>query len=207
MRRLWPALALALAAPACGGRQPPPKRAVIEGDVESWSFGRYQALLDVEVWVPENSASAHTASYVHRDALKRGRVDEPDVVNVFVTRYESGAGVLPALIRFVRRLSLESGYAVEEREIEGVRLFFVSGAGEVWAMWAADRHVVKIGGRGRDGVPGAIVEVYGEPYPSRIEEGALEGPIPSGPEPTPESEEPFDPDDPRPDWDHDGAGK
>ena len=37
---------------SCGGRPAQPKRGVLEKGIGSWSFGRYQHLLDVEVWVP-----------------------------------------------------------------------------------------------------------------------------------------------------------
>lgn len=192
--------AVVIAVVAGCGRPKPPVRAVIEADVSGWTFQRYQALLDVEVWVPKNRAAAHTASYVSRTALKRGRLGETDVVNAFVTRYKKNEGIARALVKFVRRLAAESGYVVEEREISGVRLFHVSGSGETWAIWAAPRHVIKIGGRGRDTIPGDVIEAYAERYPSRIKAGMLEGELPDGPDPEVESE-PFDPDNPRPDWD------
>jgi hypothetical protein len=201
MRALAVGTVLAFAL-ACGSPKPP-VRAVIESDVEGWTFQRYQALLDVEVWVPENRAAAHTASYVSKDALKRGRLGEPDVVNAFVTRYKKDEGIVQALVKFVRRLAQESGYVVEEREVGGVRLFWVSGAGEVWGMWAAPNHVVKIGGRGRDEIPDDIVEAYAERYPSAIKDGMLEGDISDDPAPEIETQdENFDPDNPKPDWDH-----
>jgi hypothetical protein len=50
---------------------------------------------------------------------------------------------------------------------------------------------VKVGGRGRSGVPGNLVEWYGERYPSTFPSGVLEGPLPAGTdEPKPETEEP-----------------
>ena len=50
-------------------------------------------------------------------------------------------------------------------------------------MWAAKQHVVKVGGRGRDDVP----EAHGRAstrtrYPSMLPGGALEGPLPPGPD-------------------------
>ena len=198
MRSWVPALVIAVVA-GCGSPKPP-ARAVIESDVSGWTFQRYQALLDIEVWVPENRAAAHTASYVSRTALKRGRLGDSDVVNAFVTRYSSDDGISAALVKFVRRLAAEAGYQVEEREIAGARLFWVSGSGEVWAIWAAPRHVVKIGGRGRQDVPGDVIEAYAERYPSTIKSGSLEGELPPGLDPEVETT-PFDPENPRPDWD------
>jgi hypothetical protein len=170
-----PLLALALTALACGGATPPPARGVIEGNLDGWSFRRYQALLDVEVWVTGNPAVAHTASYASADAEKRGRLAEEDVVNAFVTRYERPDGIAGALLRFVRRLAQESGYRVEERELGDVRLVEVQGAGEAWVIWPSGQHVVKIGGPGRRSIPVAVVEAYGERYPSLLEPGALDG--------------------------------
>lgn len=194
--------AFALLAIACGGPDAPPARGVIEGDVDGWSFRRYQSVLDVEVWVPNNRAVAHTASYARKEAEKRGRLSEQDVVSAFVTRYQSDTGIERALIKFVRRLAQESGYRVEEREVGDVRLVAVSGAGETWALWPSRRHVVKIGGPGRRDVPESVIEAYGERYPSELRAGALDAPLPPGAEPPsrPEPEEPFDPDNPKPEW-------
>jgi hypothetical protein len=69
-------------------------------------------------------------------------------------------------------------------------------------MWAAKRHVVKVGGRGRDNVPGSVVESYADRYPSRLPGGSLEGPLPPGPDnagPKPEDKEQYDPNNPQPD--------
>lgn len=185
---------------ACGGPPKPPKRGVIEKNLNAWSFRRYQAVLDVEVWVPENDAAAHTASYVRTRAEKRGRLEQGDVVNAFVTRYERDEGILRALVKFCRRLAQEQGYVVEEHDLSGARLFTVRGAGEAWVMWAAERHIVKIGGRGLQKVPEPLVDAYADRYPSRVRSGMLEGPLPEGPEEPKPEKEPFDPKNPRPEW-------
>lgn len=164
---------------SCGGAQPPPTRGVIENDVGEWSFRRYQSVLDVEVWVRDNSAVAHTASYAHKEAEKRGKLSEVDVVNAFVTRYQSDVGVERGLVQFARRLASESSYRVSEQEVGGVRLIEIRGSGEVWAMWPARAHVIKIGGPGLETIPEAIVDAYGEKYPSRLQAGALDAPLPS----------------------------
>lgn len=175
--------AAALAIAACGGPDAPPRRGVIESDVDGWSFRRYQSVLDVEVWVPGNRAVAHTASYARKEAEKRGRLSEQDVVSAFVTRYQRNSGIERALVKFARRLAQESGYRVEEREVGDVRLVSVSGAGEMWALWPSRRHVVKIGGPGRRDVPESVIEAYGERYPSVLKAGALDAPLPGGAEP------------------------
>jgi hypothetical protein len=69
-------------------------------------------------------------------------------------------------------------------------------------MWAANQHVVKVGGRGRETVPDAVVKSYGERYPSQIPGGALEGPLPAGPDNPAvkkEDKEDYDPSNPKPD--------
>jgi len=195
------ALAIAMVG-ACGGRPPPPKRGVAEGAISDWEFGRFQEMLDVEVWVPENKGVAYAGSYVQAAAARAGRIGDDEVVSVIVTRYEKDAGVLRATVKFFRRLAQEAGYTVEEDKVEGVRLVKISGNGELWAMWASKGHVVKVGGRNRSGVPGDLVEWYGERYPSSLPSGVLEGPLPAGIDERsldPGATEPTDPD--APDWD------
>jgi hypothetical protein len=186
---------------ACGGKPPVPKRGVVEGDLGAWKFRRFQPVLDVEVWVEGNQAQAYTASYVTDEAEKTGRVEDKDVVNVFVTRYEKADGVLRETVKLARRLAAEGGYQVDEHKVGGVRALTINGHGEAWVMWAAKQHVVKVGGRGRETVPDAVVKSYGERYPSQIPGGALEGPLPAGPDnPVKQEEQPeYDPNNPRPD--------
>ncbi|MBA3396560.1 MAG: hypothetical protein H0T89_28270 [Deltaproteobacteria bacterium] len=188
---------------ACGGTPPIPKRGVVEGDLGSWKFRRFQPVLDVEVWVEGNKAEAYTASYVTEAAEKRGRVEDHDIVNVFVTRYERPDGVLRETVKLARRLAAEQGYQVDETRLGGARTLSITGNGEAWIMWPAKGHVVKIGGRGRDSVPAAMVESYADRYPSQLPGGSLEGPLPPGPdsEPRPVDQPAHDPDNPRPDLD------
>ena len=185
---------------ACGGTPKPPKRGVIESDVEGWGFRRYQSVLDIEVWVPKNSAVAHTASYARKSSEKKGHIVETDVVNVFVTRYDKKAGVRRSLLVFVRRLAQQSGYKVTEKKISGVRVFAVKGPTEYWVFWAAKQHVIKIGGTGLSKVPGDLVEAYDERYPSRVKSGSLEAPLPTGEDEPEVKQEPFDPKNPAPEW-------
>lgn len=201
---------LLLSMVGCGGRPPVPKRGVVEGDVGDWKFRRFQPVLDVEVWVPGNKAEAFTATYVRDAAERRGRISESDVVSVFVTRYAREQGVLRETVKLARRLAQEAGYSVEEGKVSGVRSVTIEGHGEAWVMWAAGKHVVKVGGRGRSDVPSGVVEHYGERYPSAMPGSVLEGPLPAGAETTPErakggpekqpQKEPYDPKNPRPDW-------
>lgn len=195
------ALVVLLLVVACGGRPPVPTRAVVESDLGSWKFRRFQGpLLDVEVWIDGNKGEAFSASYITSDAEKRGQITDKDLVNVIVTRYEKHDGVVRETVKLVRRLAQEKGYQVDETKIEGVRVLTITGPGEAWAMWPADKAVVKVGGQGRTSVPSSIVEDYGDRYPSKLPGGSLEGPLPPGPEETiksnPEDDE-YDPNNPK----------
>ena len=185
---------------ACGGTPKPPKRGVIESDVENWGFRRYQSVLDVEVWVAKNRAVAHTASYARKSSEKKGRLDDTDVINAFVTRYKEKQGVRRALVVFVRRLAQQSGYKIEEKKISGVKLFDVVGPAERWVFWPAKRHVVKLGGRGIKSVPKGLIGAYAKRYPSRLKFGVLEGPLPEDSAAPEVQTEEFDPNSPKPEW-------
>jgi hypothetical protein len=177
---------------------------VVEADLGSWRFRRFQEVLDVEVWVEGNPAEAFSASYITADAEKRGRIDDVDLVNVFVTRYKMPDGVVRATVKLARRLAADGGYQVEEAKVAGARVLSIVGRGEAWMMWTSDKHVVKVGGRGRGDVPKAMIESYVERYPSQLPGGALEGPLPPGPEDAPvaPAKRAYDPSSPQPDVEH-----
>lgn len=202
-------LAVVIVVGACGGKPPLPKRGVVETDLGSWKFRRFQGpLLDIEVWVDGNRGEAFTASYITADAEKTGRVRDGDIVNVSVTRYERDDGVLRATVKLARRLAAENGYQVEEGKVAGTRALTIRGTGEVWVMWPSASHVVKVGGRGREDVPKAMVEHYAGRYPSKLPGGALEGPLPPGPDgavneaPKDVPRDEYDPKNPKPDLDN-----
>jgi len=179
MIRRWLALPIAVCLlGACGGRPPPPARGVLESDVADWRFRRYQEVLDIEVWVEGNRGVAYTATYARDAAEKMNRLTDEDIATAFVTRYDRDDGVVRETVKFVRRLAHEAGYRVEETKVAGVRCVMITGHEEAWAMWSAPKHVVKIGGRGRSSVPAALVESYGERYPSTLVADVLEGPLP-----------------------------
>ena len=198
-------VATALLAVACGGRPPVPARGVVETDLGAWKFRRFQGpLLDIEVWVEGNKAVANTASYITADAEQRGRINDKDLVSVFVTRYERPDGVVRATVKFARRLAQEGGYQVEEDKIAGARTLTITGRGEAWVLWPSQLHVVKVGGRGRTDVPAAMVANYVDRYPSQLPGGALEGALPPGPDEPPRVlEKPaYDAANPHPDLEH-----
>jgi len=203
MRALF--VAVALTALGCGGHPPVPARGVVETDLGAWKFRRFQGpLLDIEVWVEGNKAEAYSASYITADAEQRGRIEDKDLVNVFVTRYQSSDGVIRATVKLARRLAQE-GYQVEEDKIAGARTLTITGRGEAWVMWPSQKHVVKVGARGRSQVPASMVANYVDRYPSQLPGGALEGALPPGPDETPgkKLEKPaYDSDNPRADVDN-----
>ena len=186
---------------ACAGRPPVPKRLVVESDVGSWKFRRFQGpLLDIEVWVEGNKGESYSASYITESSEKAGKIAEQDLVNVTVTKYEKSDGVVRETVRLVRRLAAEKGYQVNEKKIEGVRTLAVVGPSETWVVWPSGKYVVKVGGQGRSDVPDKVVESYGDRYPSGLPGGSLEGPLPpSTDKPKPVENDPYDPDNPRPD--------
>jgi hypothetical protein len=194
-------VAVAVICAACGGHPPQPKRGVVESDLGAWKFRRFQPVLDIEVMIENNRGEGYTASYVADAAEKKGHVEDKDVVNVFVTRYDHDDGIVRATVKLARRLAAEQGYAVDEQKIAGARALTINGRGESWVMWTSKKHVVKIGGRGRDDVPKGMVESYADRYPSDLPGGALEGPLPAGPDDKPkvEGKEPYDPKNPKPD--------
>src|ERR1043165_2472869 len=70
---------VALAA-SCGGKTAVPKRLVVESDVGSWHFRRFQGpLLDIEVWVDGNKGEAYSASYITASSEKVGHITEKDL--------------------------------------------------------------------------------------------------------------------------------
>jgi len=200
MRVIVVALAFA-ALGGCGGHPLPPN-GVIQADLGDWRYWRFQRVLDVEVWVPNNKAEAFTASYVPLAAERTGHPADKDLVNVFVTRYSTDLGVLRETVKFARRLAAEQGYQVDEGKIGGARALTINGHGESWVMWPAKGYVVKVGGRGRETVPSNLVASYADRYPSDLPGGVLEGPLPPGPDDKPKEEkQPYDPNNPTPDLD------
>ena len=201
---LWPACAGVLLLAACGGAPEPPRRGVLESNVASWRFRRYQKLLDVEVWVPDNPAVGHTGTYVRKDAEREGRVAPETIASTFVTRYEQDRGILRALVEFVQRLENDAGYEVEIQSPGGVVVISITGQGESWALWYSREHIIKVGGRGLASIPEELVEAYGERYPSRLTNDVLDRPLPpedstgsAGPD---QDQAAYDPDNPTPDW-------
>ena len=165
-----------VAAPRAVANRRHPKRGVVEADLGAWKFRRFQPVLDVEVWVEDNKAEAFTASYVAEDAEKRGPRRGQGRRQRFCYALREGRRRV-ARDRKARAPARgrAGGYQVDETKIGGARALTINGHGEAWVMWAAKKHVVKVGGRGREDVPDAMVASYADRYPSVLPGGALEG--------------------------------
>jgi hypothetical protein len=180
MRRLWFAMMLLV---ACGGGLPP--RFVLEREIGSWSYRRYQRVLDVEVPVEGNTAVGHTATYVRRNGARGGRVP---FATVFVSVYDHPQGLAAELRRVARSLGT---YEVEMRPIGGGWVWHLDGgAGDRWALWVSQNHIVKVGAsEEEDRVPDDLVATYMGMYPSDLDEhGRARGGALSAGDPTTQAE-------------------
>lgn len=160
---------------ACGPKLPP--RYVLEHDVGSYKFRRYQQVLDVELSLLDNAAVGHTATYV-----RGGKTVH--VAPVFITVYQKPAG----LVEEVRqRLRAMSGYTFDIVKLVGAHVYRMRGEGEdgdSWVLWVSGAQLVKLGAPvGERDVPGELLEAYLAQYPSDLDKQgkAIEGRKSAGP--------------------------
>ncbi len=154
-------IALLAAIAGCVGSVPP--RYVIERDIGSLSYRRYQRVLDVELPVEGNAAVGHTATYVRRSS--RGEVP---YVNVFVTAYASAPGLTAEIRRQLRTLG---SYDLSVTDIGGGRAWSLDGGdGDRWLLWVSGSHVVKVGGLADEALVRSVVSEYMGVYPSDLDE-------------------------------------
>lgn len=165
--RLAAAVAVALqcvvvgALSGCGPSHP--ERYVIERDIGSLSYRRYQRVLDVELPISGNRAVGHTATYLRR----QGRSEIP-FVNAFVTVYDDSPGLAAAIRRYVRSLS---SYDVEVTSLGGSRVWSLDGGdGDRWLLWVSSNRVIKVGGAADDALIRKIAEEYLGVYSSDLDE-------------------------------------
>lgn len=156
------ALAAALFAVAAGCGPSIPARFVLERDIGSLSYRRYQRVLDVEFPVEGNAAVGHTATYVRRSA--RGEVP---YVNVFVTVYATAPGLSAEIRRQVRTLG---SYEVRVADVGGRAWSLDGGEGDRWFLWVSSNRVVKIGGLADEALVRTVVSEYMGLYPSDLDE-------------------------------------
>jgi hypothetical protein len=160
---LRPSIALitfAVAFAACGPSYP--ARYVIERDVGSLSYRRYQRVLDVEFPVAGNDAVGHTATYV-----RRSDHGTPPFVNVFVTVYDHAASLTADVRHQVQ--SLES-YDVSVVDVGGRAWQLDGGTDDRWTVWVSGRFVVKVGGDASPELTREVISAYMGTYPSDLDE-------------------------------------
>lgn len=154
----WLALLLATVA-ACGPSVP--TRYVLERDIGSFAYRRYQRVLDVELAIEGNPAEGHTATYVRRHGT------DVEYVNAFVTNYTNAAGLAAEVRRLVRSLA---SYDVTVVDIGGRAFRLDAGDGDRWVLWVSGGRVVKIGGTADEELTRQVVEAYMSTYPSDLDE-------------------------------------
>ena len=107
--RAWLLACVADRSCACGGNPPHPEARRGRGGSRVVEVPAVPGpVLDIEVWVEGNKAEAYTRELHHRATRRSaGTLDDKDVVNVFVTRYEKDDGVLRETVKLARRLAAE----------------------------------------------------------------------------------------------------
>jgi len=158
--RGWVLSAAVAIACACGSDLP--ARYVIERDVGSFRYRRYQKTLGVEFVVPDNPAQGHTATYLLRSGAR------VSVATAFVTVYTRA----PALAAEVReRLQALSRYRLTVQELGGDHAWVLDGGpDERWAVWVSGRYVIKLGAPVGERFPEGLVDEYMAAYPSDLDE-------------------------------------
>lgn len=151
-------LAIVLLA-ACGPKLPP--RYVVEKNVGSYRYSRYQQVLDVEIPIEGDPAVGHTATYVRGGSELR-------VTPAFVTVYEKPRGLTETARQRLRNMP---GYALITREVQGQYVWQIQGdAGDLWLVWVSGPHLVKLGvPEGKTQVPEELAEAYLDLYPSDLD--------------------------------------
>jgi hypothetical protein len=156
---LWLSLLTALIT-ACGPKLPP--RYVLERDLGSYKFRRYQQVLDVELPIAGNEAVGHTATYVRGGHTIR-------VAPVFVTVYQKGAGLTESVRQSLRGMQ---GYTFDISRLGGAHVYRMRGeGGDSWLVWVSGKQLVKLGApEGEKEVPEELLESYLDQYPSDLDE-------------------------------------
>jgi hypothetical protein len=153
--------ALFLGATACGTTLP--ERYVLEHDLGSYAFRRYQKSLEVEIPIADNTATGHTAAY-----LKRTDRDKVAVVTAYVTVY-AHAKALAAEAH--AGLATMTGYTLSNAELFGQNVWLLEGGDrEHWCIWVSENRIVKIGAPADTAFPEEIGDAYASLYPSELNE-------------------------------------
>jgi hypothetical protein len=145
---------------SCGPKLPP--RYVLETDIGSYKFRRYQQVLDVELPIDGNEAVGHTATYV-----RGGKTIL--VAPVFVTVYQKAGGLTESVRQSLRGMQ---AYTFDITKLSGAYVYRMRGeAGDSWLLWVSRRHLVKLGApEGEKEVPEELLESYLDKYPSDLDD-------------------------------------
>lgn len=156
----WPVCCIALGVFSTACTPQVPERYVIEKDVATFQYRRYQQVLQVELPVEGNPAIAHTATYV------RGG-ETILIAPVVLTTYEHASGLAESLRQRLR--SMED-YTFEVRKLSGSYVWHLQGADDVWVLWVSGPYLVKLGApEGQSQVPEPLLEAYLKQYPSALD--------------------------------------
>ena len=156
-----PALAIVVTIGLAACAAQVPTRYVIEKPIGSWSYRRYQRVLDVEFPLEKGNAEGHTATYIRR---RKGRIP---VSTAFVTVYDKPAG-LAAEVR--DQLNALVSYDVTVKKRRGHFMWRLEGGEHLWSMWISGPYLVKLGApRGAGKVPDDIIAAYISKYPSDLD--------------------------------------
>lgn len=165
-RSKWMTL-LALAAVGCASSLPP--RYVIERDLGTFAYRRYQKSFDIEVPIAGNQATGHTASY-----LQRSHSGEVEVATAFVTVYAHARSLAAEARAALQKLG---GYTLTPSELAGEWVWLLDAQGrERWCVWVSGARLVKLGVQAGRPFPDPIVRAYLELYPSDLDERGLARP-------------------------------
>jgi hypothetical protein len=155
---------------------------VLEKDLGSYKFRRYQQVLDVELPIAGNNAVGHTATYVRGGKTIR-------VAPVFVTVYQKGAGLTESARQSLRAMQ---GYTFDIAKLSHAYVYRMRGeSGDSWLVWVSGPYLVKLGApEGEKEVPEELLESYLDQYPSDLNDQgkAKDGAISAGPAATPSDE-------------------
>ena len=156
---------------ACSGGLP--QRYVIERDLGSYHYRRYQETLEAELPIAGNRAHGHTAAYLRRSA------QGVDAISAFVTVYERSTQLTERLRAELAELP---GYELRTETIAGHFAWLLTSSSDAsfW-LWPSGQFVVKLGAPAGQRIPAEIAEPYAALYPSDLDsfgharEGAASG--------------------------------
>jgi hypothetical protein len=159
MKRAGALVALTSVVLGCGSELP--GRFVIERDLGSFRYRRYQKTLGAELEVAGNPAQGHTATYLQRDRAGIA------VATAFVSVY-SRAASLVAETR--ERLNALGRFRMRVQPFDGQHAWLLdAGPDERLAVWVSGRYVVKLGAPSGGSFPGDVVAAYLDAYPSDLD--------------------------------------